>query len=582
VKLLIKQYLASLKERGELDAILPDLLSQMGLNVFSRPARGTRQNGVDVGAVGSIDGGTEKVYLLTIKPGDLTRASWNADGPQAVRPSLDEIQDAYIPNRLPNEHRDKEIVICVCCGGDIQEQVREQWEGYRSQRTKECLSFEEWNGDKLAERIQNNFLREDLLPDSSRSLLRKSLALLDEPQASYRHFSRLIASLSEIESKTDSERLMALRQMSLCLWILFAWAKDDGNLESAYRSAELALLHGWFIARGHVDGSKQAESIHLTFVSILSTYQKITGEYLAKSILPHVEKQHGLSSAVRASSSLDVNLKLFDVLGRLATAGLWAYWSAVQCGDEQNELKQQCMMGARNCLVATRHLIESNPALLLPIADDQAIDISSALLLSSFHDDAKGFIDSWLPEILGRASFAYSTHGLYPCVHRRYSDLLEHPKKGDDEYRKSATSGSILYPTISLYAALYDLDDLYHGVADFKNEHLAHCNFQFWFPDETSEALIYRNSDMHGAVASHVGVHRTKEEFIKEIFDECEQSSHFTKLSAVEHGMWPIIIVACRHYRLPVPLHLLEGLRKNGAKDSGDTGSGQAAAPDAE
>ena len=47
MKLIIKQYLASLKERDELEVILPDLLSEMGLNVFSRPGRGTCQDGVE-------------------------------------------------------------------------------------------------------------------------------------------------------------------------------------------------------------------------------------------------------------------------------------------------------------------------------------------------------------------------------------------------------------------------------------------------------------------------------------------------------------------------------------------------------
>tara|TARA_R110002012_G_C11624114_1_gene609302 strand:+ start:1824 stop:1976 length:153 start_codon:yes stop_codon:yes gene_type:complete len=37
MKLVIRQYLASLKERGELDALLPDLLSQIGLEVFLKP-----------------------------------------------------------------------------------------------------------------------------------------------------------------------------------------------------------------------------------------------------------------------------------------------------------------------------------------------------------------------------------------------------------------------------------------------------------------------------------------------------------------------------------------------------------------
>lgn len=94
MKLILKEYLSSLRERGELDAILPDLLSQLGLNVYSRPGRGTRQDGVDVGAVGSLDDGPEKVYLFSIKPGDLTRKGWDGDSVQSLRPSLNEIIDA--------------------------------------------------------------------------------------------------------------------------------------------------------------------------------------------------------------------------------------------------------------------------------------------------------------------------------------------------------------------------------------------------------------------------------------------------------------------------------------------------------
>ena len=48
MKPVIREYLASLRERGELDAILPDLLSELGYTVISRPSRGTRQFGVDV------------------------------------------------------------------------------------------------------------------------------------------------------------------------------------------------------------------------------------------------------------------------------------------------------------------------------------------------------------------------------------------------------------------------------------------------------------------------------------------------------------------------------------------------------
>ena len=97
MKLLFTQYLASLKERDELDVILPDLLCEIGLNVLSRPARGTRQHGVDVAAVGTLPGDVRSLYLIAIKPGDLRKKRGWDNGEQALRPSLNEILDVYIP-----------------------------------------------------------------------------------------------------------------------------------------------------------------------------------------------------------------------------------------------------------------------------------------------------------------------------------------------------------------------------------------------------------------------------------------------------------------------------------------------------
>lgn len=563
MKLILKEYLASLRERDELDAILPDLLSQLGLTVFSRPGRGTRQDGVDVGAVGSLDGGPEKVYLFAIKPGDLTRQAWDGDALQSLRPTLNEILDAYLPNRLPAEHRDKDVVICICCGGDVQEQVRAQLEGFKKQQGREKLSFEEWNGDKLADLIQSSFLREDLLPGDARSRLRKALALLDEPEASYTHFACLIASLSSMDVAKEAEAIRAVRQMSLCLWILFAWARQGGNVESAYRSGELALLHSWKIAKAFAGKTtKAAIAVQSAFSSTLAGYQQICTHYLTECILPHVDELHALSSAVRGSHSIDVNLKLFDVLGRLVMAGLWSLWAVEECTAGQAEQRQNLLKQCQACAVAIKQLVSNNPALLLPIKDDQAIELMMALLLLTAAGNQQEFIGDWLSEMLGRAVFAYETHGPYPCNVNKYSDLLE--RKHDDEYRKEVTSGSVLYPAISLWAALLDLDELYEQVADFKKKHLDHCNLQFWYPDEKSEDSLYTDADAHGAVLSHVAADRLKKDLLAQVFSECEQSPHFNTLSAVQSGLWPLVIVACRHYRLPPPIHLIKRLHKDG------------------
>jgi hypothetical protein len=562
MKLIIKEYLAALRERGELDAILPDLLSQLGLNVYSRPARGTRQDGVDVGAVGSLDGGSEKVYLFSIKPGDLTRRGWDGDSAQSLRPSLNEILDSYISTRLPSEHRDKEIVVCVAIGGDVQEQVRPLLTGYFVQNSKANVTFEEWNGDKLAALIQSSFLREDLLPAHARSLLRKALAMLDEPQVSYRHFSVLIRALAEANERQDEQCLTALRQMSICLWILFAWAREASNMESAYLGGELTLLHAWNIVRLYVGGNnKTTRAIETAFFSIFTAYQQICSEFLGQNVLPHAHQLHALSDAVHSSCNLDVNLKLFDVLGRLALGGIWAYWGARRRADGEDAQRDARLREAHRYAEAVQELISNNPVLMLPAKDDQAIDIQIAALLLGIDSSRRNFLKSWLKEVLDRAYFSTRVNGRYPCVLQSYSDLLEHPKSTDSEYREKATSASILYPSIALWAALLNDDATYTRVASLKRELLPHCTFQFWYPDDRSEASFYTDAESHGAALAELAVERPKEEFLAQVFVECERTPHLTELSAVKSGWWPLIAVACRHYRLPLPIHFLEGLR---------------------
>ena len=107
MRLIIKHYLSVLKERDELDAILPDLLLAMDIPPISRPQVGTGQLGVDIAAVG-IDpkDGIKKLFLLSVKPGDLGRSDWDNASSQAVRPSLIDILETYLPTRVSPEHKE--------------------------------------------------------------------------------------------------------------------------------------------------------------------------------------------------------------------------------------------------------------------------------------------------------------------------------------------------------------------------------------------------------------------------------------------------------------------------------------------
>lgn len=544
MKLIIREYLASLKERDELDAILPDLLSEIGLTVYSRPGRGTRQDGVDVAATGCLNGEAEKVYLFSIKSGDLTRATWDGIGLQSLRPSLNEIIDAYIPNRLPSEHKDKPIVICLCFGGDIQEQVRPQVKGYIKDNSRSGVEFEEWNGDKLAELILSCFLREDLLPKSSRSMFRKSLAILDEPEVSYKYFANLIDTLTKTETGKDQEKVTVIRQLNICLWILFTWCREANNIEAAYLSSELTLLHAWEIAKPFLGkNNRAAKAIHTTLESIRGVYQLICTQYLGSKILPYTDKFHALSSAVKPSCKVDVNLKLFDVLGRVAMGGIWTHWQIQLIPEGNTELREKLISEVQSYFIAIKQLISNNPILLSPYKDDQAIEIAIATWFLAL--DSRNHIEmhSWLSELIHRVRFNFNIHSNYPCSISSYYELIEHPAEKSEAYREEVTAGSVLYPTVAAFSGLLGFDDIYKEIQNFKDQSLKHCNFQFWYPDDTSEEMFYTNGSGHGATLSHVCIEKNIKDFLDQIFKECHETSHFSEMSAVKCGVWPLVFL---------------------------------------
>ena len=561
MKLLIKDYLASLRERGELDAILPDLLSELGLTVYSRPSIGTRQYGVDMAAVGVDDDGMKKLFLFSIKAGDLKRADWDS-GPQSLRPSLNEIRDVYIKSRIPPKYSDLPVVICLCFGGDMDENIRDLVTGYIMGNQTDKIKYQEWNGDKIAGLLLTGVLREELLPKHARSFFRKSVAMLDEPDASYSFFCKLIRLLIFECKDTQKARVTVARQINICLWILYVWSREAENLESPYRSSEFAVLNVWALTAAYLEKkTAPAKAMRGAMHRLVDLHVAISHTYATQRILPHTDKRHGLSTAVNSMASLDVNLKLFDVLGRLSLCGLWLQYVRT-IGDEpttEDEIKH--FRNTINPFVSGLiNFVDNNPILLTPIRDEQAIDINLACLFLSGQGQS-GFVRRWIAGIAGAAVFSFKTHDKYPCLFSNYQDLLAHPKERNDAYRKKATEGSILYPTLAVWAGLLCADDVLSTLQNFAAENLQHCTLQLWFPGHDSEKHLYTNGDQHGGALTDFEITADKEALLHQVFEECEADQSFNQLSAIQFGIWPLVLMACRHYRLPIPPHFWLGFR---------------------
>lgn len=551
MKLILTDYLASLKERDELDVLLPDLLSQMGLTIITRPQRGTDQKGVDVAAVGLMPGDdVEKVYLLSIKPGDLDHASWDGPSQQSLRPSLNEIFDDYIPHRILPEHKDKPIVICLCIGGSIKEFVLSKVTGNLSGRPH---YVEIWNGEKIANMMAEYFLREDVLPSPERSLLRKALSMTEEPETSYGFFRQLLHRIEERSGDKPEDKLRMLRQVNVCTLVLAKWCRDVGNLEAAYTVSELVLLFTWHVCKDHV--FKKASKIQKSFEDALNNAHRIqlliSGEYIG-IIKKGIDKPYALSYSVRAANAFETNLRLFDVLGRLALAGLWHYSIlAAMSSEEDQQFQEEASLKLLDITQCICKLIQNNPILNTPCKDSQITDIALACLLLCAGRQSE-FAGEWLLNIMDRTKLLIEGGGAYPCTPLSYADLLDHPRKEDPEYFKKVTSSSEMYPTIALIAGILGRDDVFRAVQDLKGEHLPHCDFQLWYLDEASEEHFYLQSGNHGLELTSLDV-SNKEEFLDQIFRECRENPAFKGMSVMKPGMFYLIFVGCRHHRLPVP-----------------------------
>lgn len=393
--------------------------------------------------------------------------------------------------------------------------------------------------------------------------------MLDEPEGAFGHFAALVRLLTPTPEVGVVKKVTAMRQLGLCLRILFIWCRDAGNTEVAYRASELTLLHGWVIFREFASNeSKAAERVRDSFLAIYAAYNEISGDFLRRVVVPHAGTPHGLSVAVRGSCSLDVNLKLFDLVGRVSVTGLWMCWAATGAREGQDADLSKRLMQVQALRQVLKAMVANNPILLSPATEDQSIDLGIAFVFLAFDEGESSYLKTWIREIFGRCAFALRSHGHYPCTFRAYGELLEHPRSRDDEYRREATQGSVLFPLLAVWAALLDDSELYREIAQLKEGVLSHCTFQFWFPDEATEGFLYTNEDQHGAMLADVSLDRPAEDFLMGLFSECEAAPHFEELSAVSLGWWPLVAVACRHHRLPLPLHFLKGF-KTGATTSG-------------
>jgi len=244
MRLVIKEYIAQLREKDELDILLCDLLTQQGYILDSRPKTGNRQYGVDIHAY------TDNENLLfVVKQGDISRAIW--DGNQnAVRPSINEIRDVYFRNMTAGEKK-KTTHIIVATNGLLDESVKQNWNGFIDDnvqwgQTKIEIDF--WGIDKIVDLIQTEFLNEHVFGKNLQSLMRKALYFVGEADYKREYYevivNHLIANALDVHDKRKRFH-KAMTTLYLATQMICQYAHNAGMNKVAIMVSEYLIIKYW-------------------------------------------------------------------------------------------------------------------------------------------------------------------------------------------------------------------------------------------------------------------------------------------------------------------------------------------------
>jgi len=556
MKLVLKEFLSQMKESGELDRLLPDLLSRMKIIPISRAQVGVRQNGVDVAAVGKDGCGTKTLFLFVLKVGDLGRRDWDG-GVNGVRATLNQVLDSYLQSSVRSEHKHLPVKIVVCSTGDLKQDVLQDFNGFVERNRNDRISIVFWSGDDLASHVDAHLLDEYAIDVEERRDLRRAIALIGSNDYDLRHVHKILKNLllTDHESETCATGVQRkkfvrqLRTVALVLEIVFRWANEEGNLLNALRVGERCCLWAWESIR--VRGLFTYRPVVRAYADIYGIHERICRAYFEK-LQRRFLVRDGVS--IHASESALVTDKVFEQIGILAEIGIIQLQHVTQgSGDVALE-------NARVVATTLAELIRNNPSSGSPRYDGNAIEVSMALFLLyavGLHDAAK----DWLGELARRLDYTFKKSRWFPISTDSFDDLVA-MDAGDltDEEVRALRQLSTLVPTLMYWAVAFQHDRLYSQLQSVQSTTFEGVCLQLWYPDELTESVIYGGPAQFesGVTEAPMVFPREIEELIARETKKLQKGAIQTldALSAMQQGMPALVLMACRHFRTPFPPQL--------------------------
>ncbi|ALS98917.1 hypothetical protein [Lacimicrobium alkaliphilum] len=556
MKLIIAEYLRTLRERDELDRLLPDLLVEMGYKLVARPQTGNRQYGVDIAARGENDDGQEELLLLVVKRGDIGSSEWDTK-PQSVRQSINEIFDVYLRSHL--EPRDEELPkhIVLVTNGELKQTVLANWCGLVSEY-EDKAKIEFWGIDTISSYVEEYLLDEHVFHDDDRHDLRRALALSGDSEYNRKDLHRIFRRALDLdekgnlteESKTGKNLLKAMRIVNLSAQIYANWSLlKDGDSRQGLLALERALLWSWHRIQ-LTDSNKDV--VKGPFTSIWSSYTRYIPEYFSR-LMPYYFTPNSLSRSPTYGGA-ETSLVAFEQIGFLASFAVFMALQPISPNqDSEREYWFQQLNSACDALVA---FIDNNGICTSPCLDSHSQDITLALFALMLAGRIE-FAQGWLKRLFRNIDYSYKSKNYVPIAIESLEDLPDEGGWLGDHASKRMMEMSWTLATIAGWCVILDLEDVYKALVEGATQDYPNTCIQLWHPeDDFYQHLYFRPAHfVSGVSQAPIELPPSIEEYKKQMMQILE--SDFAKAisgsPAVKSRLLGLDFIAFRHFSTPVP-----------------------------
>lgn len=507
---IVKQYVASLKEDGELDYIFPLLLERMGYRLLSTPKRskGQSQYGRDVVATRAVKG-RNTLFLFELKgfrAHDITdRTLTEKDG---IMDSLKaskytKYRDASIPGLSKFDRK----YVFVHNGG-VDANALLTWNDFvQSEFPDENL--ERWDLEKLTALFSDYLFDETLLTDDeSYRLFKKALVLLDAEGNDYSDLVKLVdLQVAKIEAREkDSPRALLnfFATLRLIASMVYFYSKEADNLYPAKFCIDTVVLKTWaWILRGKREKKK---TIIKHFNSLVLLQLQIYEAYINK-IIRFTAFNKGLYGFESSDTEfVFYPLRCYDFQADLI---YFYFLSEAYSNFPKSEI--------HNRMEILKRLIKNNNACTTPLLDTHSIPILMVFRYLCFHRETKEddkFIVEYVMNIIINLFSRYSRQEMWPEMNGNRMALAKSLYKKSDDY---CCSSSLLLLVIFELVAYLNLSEVYSSFK--KKVEDSGVNLQVVFPNheecDIEQSLFEHRLNQEVSVQTNIKLPATLDDFCR-------------------------------------------------------------------